>query len=75
MMVPGEELYRECTPGCLVGGDWDKQTKPFTDSIYYRSLRQRFVDGDPWSETALYQSAVDPDPGRLYYGCETVEDV
>jgi len=75
MMLPDEELYREYTPGSVVVGDWDKQTKPFIDSIYYRSLRQRFADGDPWAETTLYQSAVDRVPGGLYHDYNTVEDV
>lgn len=75
MMTPEEELYREYRPGCVVGGDWDKETKPFVDSIYYRSLKHHFIDGMPWSETELHQSAVNRDPERYYHGCETVEDV
>ena len=75
MMTSGEELYREYTPGCVVGGDWDERTEPFAESVHYRGLKQHFVDGLPWHETELYQSAVNREPGSYYHGCETVADV
>lgn len=75
MMIPGEELYRKHTPGSVVGGNWDRQTKPFNESIYYRSLKRRLIDGDPWEQTSLYQSAVDRDSDNYYHGCATPEEV
>lgn len=75
MMIQGRELYQKYPPGSVVGGDWDLESKPFADSIYYRSLKMRFVDESPWEETPLYKSAVNRNPGNHYHGCETKEDV
>lgn len=75
MMIPGEELSREYTPGVVVGGEWDRKTKPFTDSIYYESFKFRFIDGVPWKETPLYESALNRDPENYWHGCATEAEV
>lgn len=75
MMVPGQELYREYTPGCVVGGNWDKQTKPFKNSMYYQSLKNHFVNNYPWPETRLYQSAINRNPDSSYHGCKTADEI
>lgn len=75
MMIPGTELYDKYEPGSVVGGDWDQQTKPFSDSIYYRSLKQRFDNGEPWESTPIYKSACNRPPKNYYHGCETPEEV
>ena len=52
------EYYHSGGPrrfGHVVGGDWDTSRQPFEDRIVYRSLRDRFVDGCEWEETALFE--------------------
>ncbi|MCU4971920.1 hypothetical protein OB955_04095 [Halobacteria archaeon AArc-m2/3/4] len=38
------------------GGDWDRQTVPFTETPLYEALRARFVDGTPWEETGYAEA-------------------
>ncbi len=45
--------------GRVVGGDWDRRAEPFAERAVVRGLRQRFVDGWPWEETALYEAFAD----------------
>lgn len=42
----------------VVGGDWDMDSLPFEDRIFYRSLERHFTDNVPWPETRLYQQAL-----------------
>jgi hypothetical protein len=73
--VPGPELRRKHTPGEVVGGDWDLATVDFESSTHYRGFRERFVDGRPWEETALYRDAVNRPPGKYWHGCRTQREV
>jgi hypothetical protein len=73
--VPGPELRRKHTPGEVVGGDWDLKTVDFESSTHYRGFRERFVDGRPWEETALYRDAVNRPPGKYWHGCRTEREV
>ena len=45
--------------GRVVGGDWDRHGEPFADRAVPRGLKQRFIGGQPWEETALYDAFVD----------------
>lgn len=73
--VPGPQLRRKHTPGQVVGGDWDLVTVDFERSIHYSSFRERFVDGRPWQQTALYRDAVVRPPGKYWHGCRTEREV
>jgi hypothetical protein len=73
--VPGPQLRRRHTPGEVVGGDWDLVTVDFDRSIHYRGFCERFVDGRPWPETALYRDAVSRPPGKYWHGCRTEREV
>lgn len=43
--------------GRVRAGDWDRS--PIRETDTYRGLRQRFVDGRDWTDTALYEQAAD----------------
>ena len=45
--------------GRVEGGDWDRRRRPFDDRAVPRGVRQRFVDGRPWRETALFDAYCD----------------
>ncbi len=45
--------------GRVVGGDWDRHGEPFAERAVPRGLKQRFRDGQPWDETALYGAFVE----------------
>jgi len=45
--------------GRVVSGDWDQQAEPFADRLVPRGLKQRFVEGREWRETALFAAFVD----------------
>ncbi len=44
--------------GRVVGGDWDRDWELFDDRQVPRGLTQRFEEGKPWKETALYDAYV-----------------
>lgn len=73
--VPGPTLRRRHTPGEVVGGDWDLVTVDFERSTHYRGFCQRFLEGRPWQETALYRDAVGRPPGKYWRGCRTEREV
>ena len=39
----------------LLGGPWDKFRVPFSDTVLYNSLYDRFVNGRKWEETDIYK--------------------
>jgi len=45
--------------GRVADGDWDRRGEPFAERAVPRGLRQRFVEGRPWDETALYDAFAD----------------
>jgi hypothetical protein len=59
------------------GGDWDRDTKPFSEHYIYVSIQDHFVRGVPWEETTLYAVALEGiRTGKpKYRGCRTVEDL
>ncbi len=44
--------------GRVVGGEWDRDWELFDDRQVPRGLTQRFEEGKPWTETALYDAYV-----------------
>jgi hypothetical protein len=73
--VPGPHLRRRYTPGVVVGGDWDRITVDFESSQHLQGFRQRFVDGLPWQDTALFRDAVRRTPGKYWHKCKTEREV
>jgi len=45
--------------GRVVGGDWDQWWKSFDERGVPKGIEQRFIEGKPWPETALYDAYVD----------------
>lgn len=45
--------------GRVEGGDWDREENlaPLRETVTYRGLTQRFVEGRDWEETDLYRRA------------------
>ena len=43
--------------GRVRGGTWDEKTSPLRETATYRGLVQRFEEGRPWEETAIYSRA------------------
>ena len=62
--------------GRVLGGDWDADRRPFSESVIYRSFRAHFEAGVPWPETDLYAQCLDTiDAGGSPWGCTTPADV
>jgi len=62
--------------GRVMGGDWDGNRRPFSESVVYRSFRAHFDEGVPWPETDLYAQCLDTiDAGGSPWGCATATDV
>lgn len=49
--------------GRALGGDWDRQVLPLSDTALARGLRQRFLGGLDWIDTELH-------PSRYHRRCE-----
>ncbi len=45
--------------GRVVDGQWDHDSEQFTDRAVVRGIRQRFDEGVPWRETALFDAYLD----------------
>jgi len=61
--------------GKILDGSWDLTDDRFEERTVYQGLRQRFVDGLEWTETAYYRraQATIESNGRLY-GCRSLEE-
>lgn len=75
MMNVGQELSREHTPGVVLGGNWDHNTSPFAESIYFRSFQLRFNKNQSWDETPLYESAMNRNRDNRWKGCTNETEV
>ena len=45
--------------GRVVDGQWDRDAERFADRAVVRAIRQRFDEGLPWRETALFDAYLD----------------
>ncbi len=52
--------FYKYSPGRVVGGGWDREVTPITETTLFTGLRQRFVDGVPWEETVLRPDRYEP---------------
>jgi len=73
---PDEDGFdRRKNVGLILGGDWDKNKKPYERNIVYKSLVDRFCNETSWEETDLYQICVERlKMGYSSYGCDTEEE-
>lgn len=53
------EIYSK-RRGWVVDGNWDKCGEPYMQRPYARAIKQRFVDGLSWEETALSEQYDEP---------------
>lgn len=49
--VANRSIDKYLAAGAIRGGDWDRRVTPFAETLKYRSVEQRFVEGRPWEET------------------------
>lgn len=45
--------------GQVIDGEWDQQSRPFSDQPVVQGLLEHFEYGQPWKETQLYQAFCD----------------
>ena len=62
--------------GRVHGGDWDREDrKPLDETKIYAGLRERYLDGKPWEETAYYEWGVEGLDGQeSFRGCADIEE-
>lgn len=63
--------------GRVQDGDWDDDDHchPVRETIHYRSIEQRFVEGRDWEETDLYEWAADRfEDGETVRGYGSIEE-
>lgn len=56
----------------VIGGDWDRDLRPFGDHLLVESMHERFIDGQEWRDTKLYQAVVEGD--EYWREIETVDE-
>ncbi len=49
------DIDKYLATGAIRGGDWDRNTSPYEESLKYRSVEQRFLEGRDWNETAIHE--------------------
>lgn len=70
--------------GHVVDGDWEEQAEPFRERAIPRGIEQRFEEGLPWRETALWSAFTEQlarfgvawgytDPGEFEQRCRDVD--
>lgn len=59
-----------------IDGPWDRLTRPVSNHYLSRSIRAFVEDGQPWSETAIYEHPkYRDDPERARQRCEKIEGI
>lgn len=53
----GPRFYQKENIGRIEDGDWDRERIPLRQNPRFKGLKQRFVDGRDWEETAYYEWA------------------
>lgn len=77
--LDGPTIQRMCEEmnGAVIGGDWDVTGGlPFTERASFEAVRDHFVAGVPWPETAWFrQVAAALEAGQRKWGCSTLEEL
>jgi hypothetical protein len=53
----------------VLGGDWDDEVTPISETVVYRGMHERFVECKPWEETVVHPdnwSEPHPNIGQRY---------
>lgn len=62
--------------GKVLAGRWDKRSRRFDSSAIYQALRERFVEGNDWSEISYIEDARRRiERGSSAWHCETKEEL
>ncbi len=62
--------------GRVLDGEWDRERRPFAESVVYRSFRAHFEGGQRWVETDLYKQTLTAiDDGGSPWGCSSSADL
>lgn len=57
-------------------GGWDWCRRPFEDTIFYRSMERRFVDGAAWEDTEMFRYGRDQiERGYVQWRSRTVDEL
>lgn len=58
-------------------GDWDQNTRLFTESLRYKSIAARFKHGVPWEETEFFDHCMRKiqNKGEYWHGCTSKREV
>jgi 2-polyprenyl-3-methyl-5-hydroxy-6-metoxy-1,4-benzoquinol methylase len=62
--------------GKVIDGNWDVTNYKFTDSIIYRSFRQRIMEGLKWQDTEYYKAILKAvESGKFLWGIKNKNDL
>lgn len=60
--------------GRIEGGDWDLASKPFAPTPVNRAIEARFIRGESWKSTRLYELvSKEIEAGAVRWGCSSIE--
>jgi hypothetical protein len=64
------DIYED--KGKIIGGNWDQLENEFEEIDVYQALKERFIDGKDWKDTAFYWRALGLiSGGKTMWGCRT----
>jgi len=49
--------------GTIIDGDWDKNTQPFEETAFFKSMKSHFLNDFSWEEVGIIEHSHDPDRG------------
>lgn len=62
--------------GRIVGGNWDRTSRKFTDLTVYKAFRERIMKGAKWQDTEFYGSVLgNVKSGRFVWGIKNKADL
>ena len=71
-----DEIDTYAERGQIVGGDWDRNRKPFAELDAYQAFTAHFNDGVAWAQTAFYRRLLgEIEQGRIRWDCSSQEEL
>lgn len=62
--------------GKIDSGDWDKNTVQFDQTPKYRSVVQRYIEGNEWEETEIFETLSDKiRSSNRVDGCQSIDEL
>jgi len=74
-----ERSLKRRTLSHILDGDWDQQKKKFNETVFFKSMKERFKHNEDWARTPYYKDVINSLRSKSttghWGGCKTKRDV